>query len=179
MAEAPNDNAPQATPPTAAPSETPTAKPKKEKPPVAEDKAGEAVAAKPKKEKQPALEDKPFAEFMQQHYLPTLQAGLAKQGVEGIDLTFIKQAIPINGFTQAPDCWQVVGKWLSNQQSRQFNIYFFEESLQGQRGFSYTESSAKSSTLESFMIDERKITLDLLVSCTLQRLNGQKWLARN
>ena len=140
--------------------------------------AGE-VATKPKKEKPPALEDKPFTEFMQQDYLPALQQGLAKQGIQSIDLSFTKQSIPVNGFAQAPQCWQVMGKWLVNQQSRQFNIYFFEESLQGQRGFSYTESKANPSTLESFMIDERKITLDLLVAYTLQRLNGQKWLARN
>ncbi len=142
------------------------------------DAAGEA-ATKPKKEKPPALEDKPFTEFMQQDYLPALKQGLEKQGVPGINLNFAKQKIPVNGFAQAPECWQVMGKWLVNQQSRQFNIYFFEESLQGQRGFSYTESKAQPSTLESFMIDERKITLDLLVAYTLQRLNGQKWLARN
>ena len=136
-------------------------------------------AAKPKKEKPPALEDKPFTEFMQHDYLPALQQSLEKQGMPGIDLTFAKQTIPVNGFAQAPACWQVMGKWSVNQQFRQFNLYFFEESLQGQRGFSYTESKAKPSTLESFMIDERKITLDLLVACTLQRLNGQKWLARN
>ncbi|MDJ0637113.1 MAG: DUF2996 domain-containing protein [Xenococcaceae cyanobacterium MO_188.B29] len=29
------------------------------------------------------------------------------------------------------------------------------------------------------MIDERRVTLDLLVLYTLQRLNGQKWLTRN
>jgi hypothetical protein len=141
--------------------------------------AAGAAAAKPKKEKPPALEDKPFTEFMQQDYLPALQQGLAKQGIPSIDLSFAKQPIPVNGFAQAPECWQVMGKWLVNKQSRQFNIYFFDESLQGQRGFSYTESQAKPSTLESFMIDERKITLDLLVAYTLQRLNGQKWLARN
>jgi hypothetical protein len=29
------------------------------------------------------------------------------------------------------------------------------------------------------MIDERRVTLDLMVFYTVQRLNGQKWLARN
>jgi hypothetical protein len=29
------------------------------------------------------------------------------------------------------------------------------------------------------MIDERKVTLDLIVFYTMQRLNAQKWLARN
>jgi hypothetical protein len=29
------------------------------------------------------------------------------------------------------------------------------------------------------MIDERKVSLDLLLLYTVQRLNGQKWLVRN
>jgi hypothetical protein len=33
--------------------------------------------------------------------------------------------------------------------------------------------------LESFLIDEKRITLALLVSRTVQRLNGQKWLGPN
>jgi len=37
----------------------------------------------------------------------------------------------------------------------------------------------KPSTLEPFLIDERKVTLDLMVFGVMQRLNGQKWLERN
>jgi hypothetical protein len=33
--------------------------------------------------------------------------------------------------------------------------------------------------LESFLIDEKRMSLPLLVSRLLQRLNGQKWLGRN
>jgi len=33
--------------------------------------------------------------------------------------------------------------------------------------------------LEPFLIDERKVTLDLMVFGVMQRLNGQKWLERN
>jgi hypothetical protein len=131
-----------------------------------------------KKAKPPALEDKPLNDFIQQDYLPALQKGLAEQGVATADLTYTKSKIPVSGFSQYPECWQVEGKWQAGQQQRQFNIYFFDESLQGQRGFSYTESQ-DTSTLESFRIDEKKLTLDLLVQGTLQRLNGQKWLALN
>ena len=40
-------------------------------------------------------------------------------------------------------------------------------------------AGAQPSTIESFMIDERRVNLDLMVLYTLQRLNGQKWLVRN
>lgn len=129
-----------------------------------------------KKEKPPALEDKPFQEFMQQHYLPALQEAITKEGVPDVKLTLAKQKYSIIGFNSAEECWQVVGSWQGGQ--RQFNVYFPEENIQGKKGFSCNEGK-KPSTLESFLIDERKITLDLLVSRLLYRLNGQKWLGRN
>jgi hypothetical protein len=112
--------------------------------------------------------------------LPALKAGLAKQEIPNVDLTFEKRKINIVGFAQAPECWQVIGQWQSgDRQTREFNIYFFDEKINGQKGFSCAESGGKASTLESFRIDERKVDLGLLVFWTLQRLNAQKWLVRN
>jgi len=142
-----------------------------------DDAAPAAGGAKAKKEKPPALEDKPFNEFIEQHYLPALKTALAKQGLENLDLSFVKQKVQISGLTDAPDCWQVVGRWEGGR--RQFNIYFFKEDIQGQRGFSYSDTGRQSSTLEPFLIDERKVTLDLLILGAVQRLNAQKWLVRN
>ena len=62
--------------------------------------------------------------------------------------------------------------------SRQFNLYFPDEDIQGKRAFSCNEGSHPS-TLEPFLIDERKVTLDLLIYGLVQRLNGQKWLQLN
>lgn len=157
-------------------------KPAAKRPPKADGDAesAEKPAAKAKKEKPPALEDKPFADFIQQDYLPALKAGLAKQDIPDADLTLEKRKINVIGFAQAPECWQVVGRWISvDRQSREFSIYFFDEKINGQKGFSYSESGGKASTLESFRIDERKVDLGLLVFWTLQRLNAQKWLVRN
>lgn len=135
--------------------------------------------AKAKKEKPPALEDKPFTEFIQQHYIPALKKGLETMGATPLDLAFEKRKIPIKGYNQSPECWQIVGKWQSNQkQLREFNIFFFDETINGLKGFSCAESD-RFSTMESFLIDERRVTLDLLVYGAVQRLNGQKWLARN
>ncbi|KAM3092186.1 DUF2996 domain-containing protein [Phormidesmis sp. 146-35] len=144
----------------------------------ADGEAGEKPAAKAKKEKAPALEDKPFNDFIQQDYLPALKKGLASQGLQEVDLAFEKKGIPIAGYTQ-DQCWQIVGKWQSAKQPRQFNIYFFDETINGLKGFSCAESNGKPSTLESFLIDERRVSLDLLVFGAVQRLNGQKWLVRN
>lgn len=152
------------------------APPKRDKP--AAKAPGDKPAAKAaKKEKAPAVEDKPFAEFIQQDYLPALKNALAAQGVQNLDLIFEKQKFPIAGYNQVDDCWQVMGRWQSNT-LRQFNIYFPQEDIQGQRAFSCNEGS-KPSTLEPFLIDERKVTLDLMVFGVTQRLNSQKWLERN
>jgi hypothetical protein len=152
----------------------PETNPNAAKPKAAPPKAEKPAAAK--KEKPPAVEDKPFVEFIEQHYLPSLQKAIAEQGVEDLQLSFAKQKLPIAGFQSAEECWQVIGSWQNGQ--RQFNVYFPDEDISGKKGFSCNEGK-KPSTLESFLIDERKITLDLLIFGLLQRLNGQKWLGRN
>ncbi len=148
------------------------------KPPAAK-KAAEAPTGekKPaaKKEKAPAVEDKPFLEFMEQDYVPALQKAIATEGVRDLSLKFAKQPIPLKGI-QLGECWQVAGSWQNGY--RQFNLYFPEENIQGKKAFSCNEGKAPS-TLESFLIDERKVTLDMLVSRLVYRLNGQKWLGRN
>lgn len=145
--------------------ETPTeAKPAKATPPA-------------KKPKEPAVEDKPFTEFIEQNFTPTLKEALARQGIKDIELNFSQDKLPITGMGLDTPCWQLTGDWYDGK--RQFNIYFLDEDINGQKAFSYSTNGAKASTIESFMIDERKVTLDLMVMYTLQRLNGQKWLSRN
>lgn len=156
----------------------PAAKAEGDKPTAAKAAGDKPAAAKAaKKEKAPAVEDKPFAEFIQQDYLPALKNALAEQGVQNLELDFAKHKVPIAGYNPAEECWQIVGRW-QNGASHQFNIYFPQEDIQGQRAFSCNEGS-KPSTLEPFLIDERKVSLDLMVFGVLQRLNGQKWLTRN
>lgn len=133
-------------------------------------------AAKPKKEKAPAVEDKPFNEFITQDLLPALQNTMGTLGVSDLDLKFEKQQLPIRGLDES-ECWQVIGQLQGRQ--RQFIIGFLKDDIQGAKVFCYADNGSKPSTLESFMIDERKVTLDLLVFYTVQRLNGQKWLVRN
>ncbi|MBE9205206.1 DUF2996 domain-containing protein [Nostoc sp. LEGE 06077] len=157
----------------------PKANPNAAKPAAAKAADGEekpAAAKAAKKEKAPAVEDKPFPEFIQQEYLPALQKAIAEEGVKDLQLSFAKQKLPIAGLPADEEYWQVIGSWQNGQ--RQFNVYFPDEDIQGQKGFSCNEGK-KTSTLESFLIDERKTTLDLLVFGLVRRLNSQKWLGRN
>jgi hypothetical protein len=133
-------------------------------------------APKAKKEKPPALEDKPFNEFIEQHFAPSLQKALAEEGINEIKLDFVKEKLPLVGAGNE-EYWQIKGNWNNNK--RQFNLYFPEENINGAKYFSSATNDGKSSDIESFMIDERKVTLDLMILYTLQRLRAQKWLARN
>jgi hypothetical protein len=159
---------------TAAPAE---AAPKAVKPAKAAGAAdaAEAPAKAAKKEKPPALEDKPFAEFVEQHLVPTLQQTLEAKGLKNLSLTFGKQPLQ----AARTDCWQVKGQFPGQGGDRTFILAFPDESLAGQRAFAYADGGATPSYIEPFLIDERKITLDLLVAAVAQRLNGQKWLGRN
>ena len=148
-------------------------------PNAAKPEAAAKPAAKAKKEKA-AGDDKPFAALIQEDYIPALKQGLEEQGITGVDVRYAKDAIAVKGLSQSPACAQVIGRWETGyKQSRQFNIYFFDEDISGKKGFSYSESNSPASTLESFRIDERKADVGLLVFWTLQRLNAQKWLLRN
>jgi hypothetical protein len=120
----------------------------------------EVPKAKSKKE---ALEDKPFPDFIVHDYLPALEKAFAAKNVSDLKLSFNNN--------------QVMGEWLKGQ--RQFTVYFAQPDLNGPRAFSYSTNQAKPSTLEPFLGDERKITLDLLVFGVVQRINAQKWFGGN
>jgi hypothetical protein len=159
---------------------TPSAKATSKKPkpdPPAVTATDTLSAKKTVKEKPPAVEAKPFADFIQQDYLPALTKALADRGVTDLRVALERSKIAVKGFETAPECSQVIGTW--NGGKRQFNIYFFEDDIQGQRAISCVDLGHTASTIESFLVLERKITLDLLVLGLVLRLNSQKWLLRN
>lgn len=166
----PNSNAldPKVSNPQTNPNTAKTTAPKQEKP------VSQAKAVK--KEKAPGVEDKPFADFIQQDYLPALQKAIAAKGVKDLQLSFVKQKIPVRGMEQLGECWQIVGDFADGV--RHFRLYFPDENIQGKKAFSCYEGK-QPSVLESFLIDERKVTLELLIWGLLQRLDAQKWLGRN
>ena len=132
--------------------------------------------AKAKKAKPPKLEDKPFAEFIEQHFLPAVETALNKEGLDDLQLSFETQ--PVNVIGVDSDSYpQVIASWADK--TRQFNIAFLEKSIKGPKIFFCATDSATPSTIEQFMGDERRITLDLMVLFLLKRLKGQKWLKGN
>ena len=133
-------------------------------------------AAKKKKAKPPKIEDKPFKEFIETHFLPDVQSALNDNGITDMSLKFVETNIPSKGI-ESQVCWQIQGSWMNNQ--RQFILYFIDETIKGQKAWSFATDGSPHSTLESFMIDERRVTLALLTSYVLQRLDAQKWLALN
>ena len=143
----------------------------------AETSPASTKAAKAKKEKPPAPEDKPFGEFISQEFLPALESALEQVGVRELQLDFSQQPIKVAGISDPEEFWQVSGQW--RQDNRRFNIVFTDEDIKSPKFFYFTAQGATPSTIEQFMGDERKVTLDLMVLYTLQRLNGQKWLTRN
>ncbi len=153
--------------------------------PKADAESKAAPKAAPKKEKPPALEDKPFTEFVEQHFIPTLASALKNKGIDDIQLTLDQRLLDVFGISDSEPYWQVKGQWqkrdgeASPSGNRQFNIAFTKDSISSPKLFYFADKGSQPSTIEQFMGDERKITLDLLVLFTLRRLNGQKWLARN
>ncbi|MEM9450919.1 MAG: DUF2996 domain-containing protein [Cyanobacteria bacterium P01_E01_bin.6] len=149
----------------------------KKKAAAAKPAGAKPAGAKPKKEKPPAVEDKPFSEFITSHFIPAIQKSLNAEGIDDLSLSLEKRPIPIKGFDQSSTCSQVVGNW--NRDNRTFFIAFQKDDIKAPKFYSASDSGSDPATLESFMIDERRITLDLMVFYVVQRLNGQKWLTRN
>lgn len=135
-----------------------------------------AAAASKKKAKPPKVEDKPFEEFIEAHFLPAVQTALKDNGIADMSLKFVETNVPVKGL-EAQVCWQIQGSWFNNQ--RQFILYFIDADIKKQKAWSFATDGSPHSTMESFMIDERRVTLPLMVGYVLQRLDGQKWLALN
>jgi hypothetical protein len=124
-------------------------------------------AAKP-----PAPEDRPFADFVPNLLIPAIAAEIRAYGGPDTGLSFESGAMPVVG----SPCWMVKGELPGG---RRFWLCFTAESISSTKTIAVAEAGAEPSLLESFLIDEKKTTLALLVSRLVQRLNGQKWLGAN
>jgi hypothetical protein len=124
---------------------------------VAEKKAPPAKA--------PPIEAKPLPVFIEEHFFPALRQALANVNITNVSLVWV------------PELNQVRGAWAEGK--HEFIITFTQGDLKGLKTFAYSSYGAPPSTLESFMIDERKVTLELLVFYTVQRLTAQKILVLN
>ncbi|APB34429.1 hypothetical protein GlitD10_2100 [Gloeomargarita lithophora Alchichica-D10] len=155
----------EAPKPAMAEAVTPAAKKATPEPPAAQPAAKAPAAKKAAPPKAPPIEAKPLPAFVEEHFLPALTQALANISITNVSLLWV------------PELNQVRGAWAEGK--HEFIITFAQGDLKGLKTFAYSSYGAPPSTLESFMIDERKITLDLLVFYTIQRLTAQKILVLN
>lgn len=136
--------------------------------------ASASAAAKPAaaKAKPPAPEDKPFDVFIPELFLPALRERLEASGAALAELVFEQGSIPV----VASPAWQVKGALTGG---RRFWLSFVDADINGAKTFALAEGGSEPTLLESFLVDEKKSTLALLVSRVVSRLNGQKWLGPN
>ena len=124
------------------------------------------------KAKPPAPEDQPFAQFVPDLLIPALSKEISSSGGQAVALSFEQGPMPVVG---AP-CWMVCGRLGDD---RRFWLCFSRDDINSPKTVALAEGGGNASLLESFLIDEKKTTLALLVSRLVQRLNGQKWLGPN
>ncbi len=129
-----------------------------------------AISKKPVKP--PKLEDKPFKEFISNYLIPGLKASIEDKGSVVSEIKLIEGTRPVVG----GNCWIVFCE-LSEQ--RKFWLCFSKDIITSDKTILLAESNSNPSIVESFLIDEKKTTLPLLISRVLQRLNGQKWIGPN
>ena len=126
----------------------------------------------PKPKKEPPIEKKPFQEFINIHLIPALKEEINQRGFEinNIDLTNTNR--PIAG----DKCWVIN---CEIKDTCNFWLSFEKDDISSLKSISISKPNQKPSIIESFLIDEKRITLKLIISRVLQRLNGQKLIGVN
>ena len=126
----------------------------------------------PKPKKELPIEKKPFQEFVNSHLIPTLVEEINHRGFEINNINLKNTTRPIAG----DKCW-VINCEIINTCS--FWLSFEKEDISSLKSISLSKPKQKPSIIESFLIDEKRITLKLIISRVLQRLNGQNLLGAN
>tara|TARA_Y100001968_G_C19215882_1_gene647178 strand:+ start:94 stop:567 length:474 start_codon:yes stop_codon:yes gene_type:complete len=137
---------------------------------LGEDTNKESLKKKP--EKPPKPEDKPFKVFIKEHLIPSLTKELESRNVMLNEILLKNQERPVVG----GHCSCL---YANIDNGRRFWLCFSEDKITSVKSIVLSERGSEPSLIESFLIDEKKTTLSLLLSRLLQRLNGQKWLLPN
>ena len=134
------------------------------------DENSNTLKIKPKKEL--PIEKKPFNEFINDHLLPSIIHEFKVRGFEIADINFKNTSRPIAG----DKCWVI---FCEIKDICNFWLSFEKDDISSLKSISLCKSDQKPSVIESFLIDEKRITLKLIISRILQRLNGQKLIGIN
>ena len=125
---------------------------------------------KPKKEL--PVEKKPFQEFINIHLIPALTEEINQRGFEINNINLTNTNRPIAG----DKCWVIN---CEIKDTCNFWLCFEKDDISSLKSISLSKPNQKPSIIESFLIDEKRITLKLIISRVLQRLNGQKLIGFN
>lgn len=128
--------------------------------------------SKPAAKKKPQPEDQPFAEFVPKLLIPAMAQACATHGGPAPTLQLQEGPMPV----VVGQCWQIQGELPG---PRRFWLCFEKPDINSRKTFALAESGQEASLLEPFLIDEKRMSLALLVARLVQRLNGQKWLGPN
>lgn len=119
--------------------------------------APKKAAPKKKKKKAPAL---PLPEDMELNIIPGLTKNLTEAGVSNVELIFEDN--------------QLRGSFSNGEVPYNFWCYFPDGSLLGQRGWSFSSHGYPPSTVEPFIIDEKRIDGGTVVFWATKRLEATK-----
>ena len=125
---------------------------------------------KPKKEL--PVEKKPFQEFINIHLIPALIEEINQRGLEIKNINLTNTNRPIAG----DKCWVIN---CEIKHTCNFWLSFEKDDISSLKSISLSKPNQQPSIIESFLIDEKRITLKLIISRVLQRLNGQKLIGVN
>jgi len=126
----------------------------------------------PKPKKELPIEKKPFQEFVNVHLIPSLIEEINQRGLEINYINLQNTNRPIAG----DKCWVI---YCEIKDICNFWLSFEKEDISSLKSISLSKPNQKPSIIESFLIDEKRITLNLIISRVLQRLNGQKLIGVN
>jgi len=118
------------------------------------------------------IEKKPFNEFVNDHLLPSLITEFKERGLEVEEINLKNTYRPIAG----DKCWVI---YCDIKDICNFWLSFEKDDISSLKSISLCKTNQKPSVIESFLIDEKRITLKLIISRILQRLNGQKLIGIN
>ena len=118
------------------------------------------------------VEKKPFQEFISNHLIPELTEEVNQRGLKIKNINLKNASRPIAG----DKCW-VINCEIEDTCS--FWLSFEKEDISSLKSISISKPNQEPSIIESFLIDEKRITLKLIISRVLQRLNGQKLIGVN
>ena len=118
------------------------------------------------------IEKKPFEVFINDHLIPEIKIEFDNRGKKILNLNMKYGNRPIAG----DKCWVI---FCEIEETCNFWLSFEKDDITSLKSFSLCKTFEKPSVLESFLIDEKKITMKLIISRIFQRLNGQKLVGAN